>query len=116
LGESVFGARLIWLALGLASVYFVVRAWRVGVELTDTHLVVRDLFRTHRIRWSDMRQAKLEPMRTASPLKNQYPYVTLAVDLTAGRTKRFEGVSRAKGESGVLATIVDHINRQISAA
>ena len=115
-GESVLGARLMWLALGLVSVYFLVRAWRVGVELRDSELVVRDQFRTHRIQWSEMNQARLEPMRTASPLKNQFPYVALAVDLTAGRSRQFEGVSASEGQAAVLGEMVEQINRRIHAA
>jgi hypothetical protein len=115
-GAPDLGARLTWLGFCIVTGYFLVRAWRVGVELTVTDLVVRDLFRTHRIRWSEMTRAGLEPMRTASPLKNQFPYVTLALGLTAGGTRRFEGVSAAEAEAGVLETMVERINQRIGAA
>jgi hypothetical protein len=113
-GAPDLGGRLTCLGFCLVTGYFLVRAWRVGVELTDTELVVRDQFRTYRIRWEEMSQARLEPMRTASPLRNRYPYVTLAVDLTTGRTKQFEGVSTAEG--AVLDMMVERINQRISAA
>lgn len=115
-GAPDTGARLTWLVFCLPTGYFLVRAWRVGVEMTDKELVVRDQFRTHRIQWCEMRHARLEPMRTASPLRNQFPYVALAVDFTSGRSRQFEGVSAAEGEAGVLHGMVEQVNRRIGAA
>ena len=114
--ERVVGALVMWLALSGLGGYFAVRAWRVGIELTDPELVVRGLFRTHRLGWGDVAAARLEPMRTASPFRDQFPYVALALDLVDGRSMQFEACSASKPTSGLLAQVVDQINGRLEAA
>lgn len=115
-GAADIGELLVWLALCVVSGYFTVRAWRVGVEMTESRLVVRDQLRTHTIEWSAMQRARLEPMRTASPLRNVMPYLALAVDFTSGMSKQFEGVSVAEGVASELPGLIEEVNRRIAAA
>lgn len=115
-GGSDLYVRLVGLGFGLVGGYGSVQTWRAGVELSDTELVVRDQFRTHRFRWGEIRCAQLERMRTASPLAAQFPYEALAVDFVAGHSRQFEGVSAAAGETDVIETIIEEINSRIGAA
>ncbi len=115
-GASDLYVRIVGLGFGLVGGYGSVQTWRAGVELSDTELVVRDEFRTHRFRWDQVRSARLERMRTRSPLAAQFPYEALAVDFVSGPSRQFEGVSAAVGETKVIETIVEEINGRIGAA
>jgi hypothetical protein len=114
-GPSV-GLRLSYGTLCAVLGIWLVHAWRVGVELTTRALVVNDQFRKHTIACGDVREARLEPMRTASLFAGRWPYVALAVVFADGRTKQYQGVSVASSQSKDLRSIVVEINRRIEGA
>lgn len=104
------GSRVFYAILTLAMGYWLVRAWRVGVDMTDDDLVVRGQLRTHRFAWARVRGAAVEPMRTASPLQRVWPYVALEVELEDGLSRQFEEVSAAASDRSTVQRVADEIN------
>jgi hypothetical protein len=65
----------------------------VRAEVSDGSLVVYGQFRTRRIGLGRIREAVVEPVRTASPFAKQFPYVALALELVDGSHVQFQELS-----------------------
>lgn len=109
------GTRIFYVVFAVPCTYALVCACRVGIELTEDEVRINDQFRGHRIPWSRLRSARLEPLRTASPFKDRWPYVALALTFTDDRTKQFQGISASVSDSAELQQLVEEINRRIAA-
>ncbi len=114
-GAPDLGTWVFYVVFAVPCVYALVHACRVGVELTEDEMRVNDQFRRHRIPLRKLRSARLEPLRTASPFKDRWPYVALAVTFTDDRTKQFQGISLSASHSAPLERLVGDINRRIAA-
>lgn len=108
------GSRLFYAVFSLATGYWLVRARRVGIDVTEAGLEIRGQVRTHRFAWEEVRSAALEPMRTASPLQRVVPYVALVIELTDGRSRQFEEVSAAASDRSKVQRVADVINAHLA--
>jgi hypothetical protein len=107
------GPRLFYAVLAVATGYWLVRAWRVGVDLTDDQLVTRGQLRRHHFAWRRLRGAAVKPMRTMSPFQRLVPYVALTIELEDGRTRQFEEVSAAASKRSRVERVVDEIDARL---
>lgn len=108
------GSRLFYAVLTGAAGYWLFRARRVGLDITDDGLAIRGQVRTHRFGWDEVRGAALEPMRTASPLQRAVPYVALVIELTDGRSRQFEEVSAKASDRSRVQRVADLINGHLA--
>lgn len=104
------GSRLFYALFTLATGYWLFRARRVGIDITENGLAVRGQIRRHRFARSDMRGAGVERMRTASPLQRVVPYVALVIELADGHSRQFEEVSAAASDRSRVQEVADAIN------
>lgn len=109
-GTPNVGTRVFYVGMTLLTGVWLVRCWRVAVEITESGVTVRGSLRTSRFPWSDIVEATLAPMKSASPLSRRWPYVALALRLHDGRARRFDDISAALARKASISAIVDHIN------
>jgi hypothetical protein len=107
------GAKLFYGLFAAATGYWLLRARRARVALTEDGLTVFGQIRTRRIAWTEIRQATAAPMRTTSPLKKWFPYVALTVELGDGRIVQFEEVSAAESHRATVDSIAAAVNGRL---
>lgn len=108
------GTRIFYAVLAVGTGYWLLRARRVGVEISTGALVVHGQFRKRRIDLGDVRGASAVPLRTASPLYRYFPYVALELDLANGTTRHFEELSVRERDRSVVDEIVAAVNAAVS--
>jgi hypothetical protein len=113
IGSPEVGSRVFYVLLAAASGYWLVRARRARVELTDDGLTVFGLTRTRRMAWADIRHATAEPMRTGSPFKKWLPYVALTLEFSDGRVRQIEEVAAAASHRATVDSIVAAVNDRL---
>jgi hypothetical protein len=88
-GTVAFGA-----ALAVASLVLAVRAFRMGVVLEPSQVVVRNLFRTYRLSWVSIRGAR------GGPAYSLVPATILLID-TGGGELRVPGVAQVRDDGAI---------------
>jgi hypothetical protein len=99
------GTRIFYLVMTTLTGYWFLRCWRAGVVLDDAAVVLRGQIRTRRVAWADIDSPTLLTMRTASPLKAKFPYMSLGLRLKNGRVVRFDDLA-APGSHPVRVEMV----------
>ena len=118
LAFAQLGARSLREGLALMPLTLIVAIWfwrcrRLSVQTTEEGVIVRTSALTHRYRWSELVEAKLVSMPTASPWARRWPYVALGLELRDGRVRKFSDISAAVARKAEISAIVDHINEHI---
>jgi hypothetical protein len=109
-GADEAGTRFFFAFMALATGCWLIRSLRVGVGLTAEVVIVRGQMRTRRYPWSKVRQARVAPMRTRSPLSDRFPYVALELELDTGETRLFEDISTKAPDRTTIEAIAHSIN------
>ena len=105
--------QLFFVFTSAAAALWLIRAWRVRVEVNDDAVTVHGAFRRRRLRLDGLRDVSVVPMRTASPLQGMFPYVALAVTRDDGSTTQFEEVSAARSRREPIDGIADAIRARL---
>jgi hypothetical protein len=106
--------RAFYILLSSATGYWLIRALRVGVEISTDGVAVHGQVRTRRYRLTDVRRARAEPMRTSSPLYRVVRYVALELEFTDDESRHFDEISVRERDRSVVDRIVDSINAAAS--
>lgn len=104
------GTRVFYAVLTVVTGLWLFRSWRAGVDVTTDGVVFRGQFRTRSFEWREIASASVEPMKSASPLSDSFPYVCVGVRLTSGAIRRSDLAASARRPEPVQAA-VDDINR-----
>lgn len=108
------GMRGFYIVLSIGTGYWLIRSLRVGVEVSSDGVAVHGQIRTRRYPLAEVRRARAEPMRTASPLYRFVRYIALELDLQSDESRHFDEISVRERDRSVVDRIVDSINAAAS--
>jgi hypothetical protein len=109
-GADKTGTRVFFAFMTLATGYWFLRCWRAAVEVDESGVVLRGQSRTRRLQWTEIEQAIMLRMRSASPLSARFPYVCLGVRLTNGEVRRFDDLAAPAARLARVEAAIQAIN------